>query len=367
MAERASVPRGLEQAAAISWRLLVVAAAVALTLVVGVRLRLAVLPAILALFAAAVFIPPARWLESRGLRRGLSTAVVLLLAAGVLIGVVTLLAPGIRREFGDLGPTLRLGVQDVSQWLEEGPLKLPPSQLRNVGDEVREWFEGNSDRLVSGVVTGATLAFEILAGALLTIVLTFFFIKDGDRIVAWMVSHIPPDHSEVTRGIGRRTWRVLGAYWRGIAIVGVVDATFIGIGLIVIGVPLVIPLMLLTFVGAFFPLVGATAAGIVAALVALVTGGVVKALLVTAVVIAVQQIEGHVLQPVVLGRAMSLHPIVILLALTTGAVLAGVIGAFLAVPTAAALAAAGNELRLREASSTVQPDRPEGSSTVKSD
>lgn len=205
------------------------------------------------------------------------------------------------------------------------------------------------------MLAGAVLAAEIVAGTLLTIVLLFFFLKDGPKITGWIRNHVSGPRRDLLETLGRRAWMTLGAYIRGTALIGVADAVLIGIGLLVIGVPLVAPLMVLTFFGAFFPLVGAVVAGLVAALVALVSGGPIDALLVVGIVVVVQQVEGDVLAPLVLGRAVKLHAVVVLLALTAGAVVAGVTGAFLAVPTAGVAAAIGNELRARRNDSPPGP------------
>ena len=244
----------------------------------------------------------------------------------------------------------------------EGPLELSREDIDRYTQQILDQFRSGGSGLAEGVVAGATIVGEILAGLLLGYVLLFFFVKDADRLTGFVVRQVRPEHHDLLRSIGRRVWQVIGGYLRGTAIVAIVDATIIGIGLALIGVPLVGPLMVLTFFGAFLPLVGAVAAGLVAVLVALVSGGVGDALLAAAVVIAVQQIEGDVLAPIVLGRAVRLHPVVVLAVLTAGAILGGIIGAFLAVPVAAVAVAVGSELR---AHGIIGPDpiseAPEGS------
>jgi predicted PurR-regulated permease PerM len=187
-----------------------------------------------------------------------------------------------------------------------------------------------------------------VAGILLTLPLTFFFVKDGRRIATWLTDRmVPPAHRTLAFGVEEKAWQTLGGYLRGTALMGVIEGTIIGVTLVLIGAPLVLPLAVLTFFGAFFPLVGATLAGIVAGLVVLAANGLADALIVGAVVVAVQQLDGDVLAPFVLGRAVRLHPLVILLALTAGAVLGGAVGAFLAVPTTAVAVVATGELRAR--------------------
>jgi len=358
--EEDRLPPTLVIAAAIAWRVLVVAAALALAALVVVELRLVMIPAIGALFAAAVLVHPVGWLRRRGVPPAPAAALVEVGAIAVIVVVGVLLAPSVGREFRDLGPVLQTGVQDVQRWLADGPLQISEPQVRMVTERITSWARDNATSLATGAVRGAALAVELVAGIFLFAFLTFFFVKDGERITAWFLDQVDTRHRDLVRALARRTWGVLGAYLRGTTIVALVDSTLIGIGLLLVGVPLVAPLMLLVFAGAYFPIVGATVAGAVASLVALVTGGLTDALLIVGVVIGVQQVEGHVLAPVVLGRAVRLHPAVVLMALTGGAVLGGIVGAFLAVPVTAALAAAGNELRLRRSQDarTASPEDP---------
>jgi putative heme transporter len=334
-----SVPRSLRVAAALSWRVLIVAAAVLLVAVVLIQLRLAVLPVIVALLLATVLLPPLRALRRRGWPALLATWTVILGAVVVLAAVVALVSQGFISELDTLDARVDEGIGEVQQWLTDGPLQLPENALDDAVDRGRAFVSENGGVLVGGLTSGARLAAELVAGLLLAIVLLFFFLKDGDRIWGWIVGLFPSGQRGHVGEIGRRAWAALSGYVRGTAIVALVDAVLIGIVLAVLGVPLVVPLALLTFLAAFFPLVGAVIAGILAALVALVTEGTTDALIVAAAILVIQQLEGDVLQPIVLGKAVRLHPIAILLALTVGATLGGIIGAFLSVPVAAVGAA----------------------------
>ncbi|MGH3001372.1 MAG: AI-2E family transporter [Gaiellaceae bacterium] len=198
---------------------------------------------------------------------------------------------------------------------------------------------------VPTVLSGTMIAVELAVGTLLALFLLFFFLKDGDRIWAWVVRLFPGDARADVEAIGRRGWKVLGGYLRGVSIVALVDAVLIGGALAVLGVPFALPLALLTFLGGFLPIVGANLAGFAAAMVALVSDGLLTALVVAAVVLVVQQLEGHLLQPLIVGRSVRLHPVAILLAITAGGVLWGIPGAFLAVPLTAVSAAAASHLR----------------------
>lgn len=209
-------------------------------------------------------------------------------------------------------------------------------------------------------MTGGVLVAEIAAGALLAVVLLFFFVHDGRRMWFWAVQQLPVGHQGDADAIGRRVWSTTAGYVRGVVVIAVVDALLIGLALLVIGVPLVLPLMVLTFLGAFLPLVGAVLAGAVAALVALVTEGVLAAGLVLVAIIVIQQLEGDLLYPVVVGRAIALHPAAIVVVLTAGGVLAGIVGVLVAVPVAAGVWTAITYLRGARVSAAAVGTRADG-------
>ncbi len=335
-----------------------VAAGVVVVVLALAHLRILVLPVIIAVLLATVLVPPVARLHRAGVPRIVATWLLLLGSLGALVGLVTLVAPSVAEEFGDLGPTVSEGIAQVETWLVEGPLGLSKDQIDRYTDQIAEQARSSASSIASGVLAGAVLAGEVVAGLLLTFVLVFFFVKDGDKICAFALAQVRPEHQDLARALGRRVWGAVGGYVRGTALVALVDATIIGVGLLLIGVPLVLPLALLVFFGAFFPLIGAVLAGVVAVLVALVSGGPGDALLALGVVVVVQQVEGDVLAPLVLGRAVRLHPIVILASLTGGAVIGGLIGAFLAVPIAAVAVAVGSELKGRGIIGPTSPPAP---------
>ncbi|HEV2768065.1 MAG TPA: AI-2E family transporter [Acidimicrobiales bacterium] len=335
----------LDRAAQMTWRTLVVVAGVIVAVLALAKLRVLVLPVIVALLLATVLVPPVRWAVRRGVPCALATWLFLLGSLGGLVFLVVSLAPSVVEEFGDLGPTLQQGLTTIETWLVEGPLDLSQEQIDRYRDQITEQARGSGSSIVSGVVAGAVLAGEVVAGLILTFVLLFFFVKDGENMCAFGLRQLRRDQQELARALGRRAWASGGGYVRGTAVVAFVDAAGIALGLLILGVPLVLPLALLTFFAAFFPLVGAVAAGAVAVLVALVTGGLSQALLVLGLVVLVQQVESNVLAPMVLGRAVALHPVVILLVLTGGAIIGGLIGAFLAVPVTAVVVAVSSELK----------------------
>lgn len=339
-----TIPSWLDRAAGWSWRFLAVAAAVALLAFILIELRIVVLPLIVALFLAAILEPPVRWVSERGVPRILATWLVLVAAVGVIVGLGMLLAPRVGDEFGQLGTSLERGLDEAQRILRD-TFNVTIGDLEDLGARVVNYLRENAQAITGGVISGALLVAEIVAGMLLTAVILFFFLKDGPKITGWLHSRTPEDRRDLTRRAAGRVWGVLGVYLRGVAITGVVDGVAIAVGLLIIGVPLVAPLAVLTFFGAFFPLVGAFVAGLVAVLVALVAGGVVDALFTLALVVAVQQLEGDIVAPLVLGRAFKLHPLVIVLSLTAGAVIGGIVGAFLAVPITAVAVAMGQEIR----------------------
>lgn len=334
-----------ERAAGYSWRFLLIVAAAWVVLWLVVRLRLVVLPVIAALFITALLGPLAHRLRAKGVPAVLATWIVVLGTILLLVGLGAALAPAVGDELDDVGASAREGFENVLDYLADSPLNLSRGQIDRYLDRAVEQVSENRERITSGLLAGATKAVELITQLLLTLVLVFFFVKDGPAMFRWFESQFPQRNRKHVRALGERAATSITGYLRGIAIVALVDAILIGIVLVIVGVPLVLPLVALTFFGAFFPLVGAVAAGLIAALVALVTGGLVDALIVAGAILVIQQVEGDVLQPIVMGKAVSLHPVVILLALTAGAILAGIVGAFLAVPVAAVAAAIGNYVK----------------------
>ncbi|MCC5953404.1 MAG: AI-2E family transporter [Acidimicrobiia bacterium] len=339
------VPEGLVRWAAISWRFIVVVAAILLAAVLLRELQLVVVPILLALALATVVVPPTRWLRQRGFPPAVATATVFGGIFAALAGLVWLFAARLRAEFADLGDDLERSWDELQDWLVEGPLGLDPEAVEDFVEQGSGLLSDNASAIGSQAAVGARLVFEVLAAVVLALVLTFFLVKDADRIGDWAADRLPSDRQRAARAAALRAWGTTSAYLRGTAIVGLVDATFIGIGLWAIGVPLVVPLAIITFFAAFFPIVGATVAGLLAAAVAFVTGGVGDMVLVLILVIAVQQTESNVLAPVVMAKALNLHAVVILLALTAGAVVAGLLGALLAVPLTAVAVATHDEWR----------------------
>jgi putative heme transporter len=326
-----------------AWRGLAILVAGAAVLWTLAFLYLVTMPVIVALVLSTFCAPLARRLERRGLAPGLAAAVVVLGGLALLGAVVAVSAPAFARQAQELGPTIEEGVDDFFEWLEEGPVGYDRAE---VDAAIADYLEDDG---VLADLAGrlAVRVAEVAAGLVLTLVLLFFFIKDGRQIVRWFVDRVPDRQRDAVCAVGARSWRALGGFMGGTAQVAAIDAVGIGVGLAVIGVPLVLPLAFLVFLGGFVPVVGAAVTGLLAVLVALAWGGVGPALLVLALVVVVQQVESNLLQPIIMRRAVALHPVVVLGGITAGAVIGGIIGAFLAVPVTAMAAAAGNELRLR--------------------
>ncbi|HEY8590299.1 MAG TPA: AI-2E family transporter [Naasia sp.] len=310
--------------------ILVLAVAVVYALV---QLKLVVIPILIAVILAAALSPVVRFLRRRGLPKLLATWITLLGGLLVIGGVLTAIVFTVRGQWSELVKSASEGVDELQRFLAGTDLPIDQSQIDDARDAVLDYV--TSSQFGSSALAGVLAVTEVLTGLFLLIVLLFFFLKDGDVIWEFFLRPFRGERLERGRRIGRVSVKTLGGYVRGTAIVALVDAVGIGAALLILGVPLALPLSAIVFLGAFIPLVGATVAGILAALVALVANGPVAALIVVIVVIAVNQLEGDLLQPIVMGQSLRLHPLVILLALTAGTILGGIVGAVLSVPIAA--------------------------------
>lgn len=332
-----ALPRWYRTAAAASWRFLAIAAAIVAIVYALVHLRVVVLPIIVALLASTLLLPVVRWLRERRVPDGLAAAGAMLGATLVVAAIATAVAPSVADQFDELRPQAEEGLREASDVLAGPPFNVSDEELDRTVDEGIARLRENSGPLARGVQSGAVILGEIVTGLIIAVLLTFFLLKDGERMWGYVLALVGHRSRRDADEIGRRAYTALAGYIRGIALVGLVDAILIGIALVIIGVPLVVPLMIITFFAAFVPLIGAFIAGLVAVLIALVSGGLVDALLVLAAIILVQQVEGHLLYPVLMARTVHLHPAVIVVALAAGGVLGGIVGVFLAVPLAGIL------------------------------
>lgn len=339
-----TVTTGMAIAASWAWRFLVVVAAVAALLLMIGYLSEVTIPVAVALLLSALLTPVRQLLVDKGWRRGLASAVVFVVGIALVIGLVTVVIRQFVSGAKDLADQVGGGLDKVQNWLVTGPLKLSQDQLDSAVTSVKQAVADNQDVLTSGAISTATSVAHILTGLVLALFTLFFFLRDGRKIWSWIVGLMPLRARVRVTEAADRSWATLTGYVRATVLVAAVDATGIGLGLVILGVPLAIPLTALVFLASFIPIIGALISGLVAVLVALVTVGLVKAIIVLAVVVAVQQLEGHVLQPVLLGRAVSLHPLAVVLAIASGVILLGVIGGLLAVPIAACANAAVKSL-----------------------
>ncbi|MFR9730563.1 AI-2E family transporter [Saccharopolyspora sp. MS10] len=355
----ADVPRVLRVTAAVCWRLLVVLGALyVLSMAIG-RLYVVVIPVAIALLLAALLAPAVSWLAQRRVPRAISTAVVLVGGLALVGGVLTFVINAFINGFPELQRQILRSLDQIRGWLLQGPLHLREEQIDQYLGQAARWLEENQAALTSGALSTASTFGNFLTGLVLALFTLIFFLHDGRRVWLFLLGLVPSNVRERVDVAGVRGFASLVGYVRATALVAVADAVGIGIGLTIIGVPLALPLSALVFLGGFVPIVGAVASGSVAVLIALVTNGWVDALLVVLVVLLVQQLEGNVLQPLLLGRAVQVHALAVVLAISAGVVLNGIVGALLAVPLVAVLNSAIRSLTAGEGAETpVDPNDP---------
>ncbi|WP_405490274.1 AI-2E family transporter [Nocardia sp. NBC_00511] len=327
--------RGLMWLAKWSLCLVAIAAGTWVIWFVLAKLWVAVLPVALALVVSTVLWPPTRWLTNHGLKPAAAAAITTLGLLALLAGVIALIVPSVVDQAPDLADRATEGVNKVRDWLQGPPLNIGQEQLNSGVSAIVDRLQSSADRIATGVFTGVSTATSAIVTLFLVLMLSFFFVKDGPKLLPWLRSLLGGRSGRHVEEVLNRVWVTLGGFIRTQALVSLIDAVFIGGGLVILGVPLAAVLTVLTFLGGFVPIVGAFVAGALAVLVALVAKGLTTALIVLAIIVVVQQLEGNVLQPVLQSRSMQLHAVVVLLAITVGGSLYGIVGAFLAVPVAA--------------------------------
>ena len=328
------VPLGLRRASAFAWRVLLLIAAAVLLVWVLIQTQTVVLPVIAALLLTAFVEPGTRRLRARRLPDWAVGLIALLAVVALFAGVGLLIVPEVVGQISQVNLNLNQGIRRIQDFVLQ-TFPVSQSQVEQGISKAFNTLQSSIGNVATQVLGAAGAVVGLLLQIFVTLFLFFFFVKDGPRFYRWLRAAAPPSRRRNVEELLPQVWSTLQAYLSGVVIVGLIDAVFIAIALLVVGVPLVLPLAVLTFFGAFFPLVGAIVAGAVAALVALVTGGVTDALIIVGATVVVQQVEGNVLQPLVMGRQVELHPAVTLLAVTGGGAVAGIVGAFLAVPVAA--------------------------------
>ncbi|MDX3072072.1 AI-2E family transporter [Streptomyces sp. MI02-7b] len=365
------VPWSMRVAAEVGWRLLVLAGTVWVLMRVIGTIQLVVLAFVAALLITALLQPFVGRLKRLGVPRGVATAIVFI-GGFVVMGLVGwFVVWQVMENVDNLSSSLQDGINELKRWLLNSPFHVTEDQINQIAANLQDAIGTNSKALTDAGLQGVTVVVELLTGILLAMFSTLFLLYDGRNIWNWCLKLFPVAARDGLGGAGPRAWRTLTLYVRGTVIVALIDAIFIGIGIFFLGVPMAVPLAVIIFLAAFVPLVGAVASGAIAMVVALVTQGPFTALMVLVVVLAVQQIEGHILQPFILGRAVRVHPLGVILSVAAGSLIAGIGGAVVAVPLVAVtntvvvyLRANSREAALRSAETEADPQGAAGTAPV---
>ncbi|MCC5480685.1 AI-2E family transporter [Streptomyces barringtoniae] len=330
-----AVPWGVRVAAEAGWRMLVLAGTLWILMRVISAIQLVVFAFVIALLVTALLQPTVARLTRRGVPRGPATALTAI-SGFVVIGLMGWFVTWqVMENIDTLSTQIQSGIDDLRDWLLKSPFHVTDKQINQIAKNLREAIGANADQITSAGLEGVQVIIETLTSILLVFFSTLFLLYDGRRIWEWFLKLVPAAARPGVAGAGPRAWRTLTAYVRGTVLVALIDAIFIGIGIYFLNVPMAVPLAVFIFLFSFIPLVGAVASGALAVIVALVTQGVFTAVMTLLVVLAVQQIEGHVLQPFILGRAVRVHPLAVVLTVAAGGMVAGIGGAVVAVPLVA--------------------------------
>lgn len=329
------VPWGIRVAAEAGWRLLVLAGTVWVLMRVISSVQLLVLSFTTALLITALLQPTVARLTRHRVPRGFATALTAILGFVVMGLIGWFVTWQVMENIDDLSDQIQDGIDELRRWLLDSPFHVTEKQINDIAENLRDAISDNTDTITSAGLEGVTVVIEALTGILLTMFSTLFLLYDGKRIWQWTLKLVPAAARPGVAAAGPQAWRTLTAYVRGTVVVALIDAIFIGLGIYFLDVPMAVPLAVFIFLFAFIPLVGAVVSGALAVVVALVTQGVFTAVMTLAVVLAVQQIEGHILQPFILGRAVRVHPLAVVLSVAAGGMVAGIGGAVVAVPLVA--------------------------------
>jgi predicted PurR-regulated permease PerM len=351
-----SVPNGLRVVAAWSWRAVVVVAALYLLLQATAYLTVVIVPVFVGLLLAALLQPGAAALRRSGWPDALSALAMLIVGLGVVAGIITLVVEQFAAGYNDLADQVGQGLTQI-QDLAVRTFPISQNQINEAVASAQDAIVANRSLLTTGALSTAATVSEVLTGALLTLFTLFFFLKDGRQIWLWVVGLTPVNSQAYLDEAARRSWRTLISYVRATVVVAAFDAIFIGVGLLFLGTPLVVPLAALVFLGAFIPIIGSFLAGTVSVLVTLVAVGPIRALVALGIIVLIMQLEGHVMQPLLMGRAVSVHPLAVVLGIAAGLLVGGIFGALIAVPVIACANVAGTYLSRRdEGPRPPQPD-----------
>ncbi|MEV7287200.1 AI-2E family transporter [Streptomyces sp. NPDC093252] len=330
-----AVPWGVRVAAEAGWRLLVLAGTLWVLMRVISAVQLVVLAFVAALLMTALLQPTVARLRRYGVPRGPATALTAILGFVVMGLMGWFVTWQVMENIDTLSNQVQDGIEELRRWLLNSPFHVTEEQINDIAGNLRDAVGANTDEITSAGLEGVTVIVEALTGIALAAFCTLFLLYDGRRIWEWALKLVPAAARPGVAGAGPRAWRTLTAYVRGTVVVALIDAIFIGLGIYFLDVPMAVPLAVFIFLGAFIPLVGAVISGALAVVVGLVTQGVFTGVMVLVVVLAVQQIEGHILQPFILGRAVRVHPLAVVLAVAAGGLVAGIGGAVVAVPLVA--------------------------------
>jgi putative heme transporter len=340
----------------IAWATLgIVGVLIVLGFVAG-QVSLLVVPLVLALFPAALLMPVAKFFKRIGIPAALASILTIFGTIGLIVGLGWALSPIVANQAPELIDSVGEGLDQLESWLQDGPLELEFEGFAALLEEAQEQVTERGGEFAGGALATAVAVVEGFTALLLLLVALFFYLKDDGRLSRGVIRTLPEAARGHTREIFDRVWTTTGSYFRGQILVALVDAIFIGIGLVILGIPLALPLAVLVFFGGLFPIVGAVVTGSVAVLVALADAGIVPALLVAGLVLAVQQAESNILEPLILSKVIRLHPLVVLSSITAGAILLGILGAFLAVPVAASIARVVDYVRGEEGDAEAEAD-----------
>lgn len=340
--EEEDIPYGVRIAAAWAWRLGLILLVTGALIWLLSKITFLIIPVMVAALLAGLLSPVTHWLRKRRVPNGAAVAITVVGFIGVVAGALALVGRQLTAGFSELWGQALTGVQQVQAWLGEGPLHLTAAEIDTYVKEASDALQKNSSSIVSGALTFGSTAGHFAAGLLIALFVTIFFLLEGQRIWRFLVRLMPRRARPAFDGAGRRGWKSMVSYTRIQMLVAFVDALGIGVGAAIIGVPLALPLGVLVFIGSFIPVVGALVTGVIAVLLALVANGLVNALIMLGIVLLVQQLESHILQPLIMGRAVSLHPVAVILSVAAGSYLAGIPGALFSVPL---LAVANSSIR----------------------
>lgn len=326
------IPYGVRIAAAWSWRAGLILVMIGILVWLLGKVSFLIIPVMVAALLSGLLYPVVAWLRRLRVPNGLAVAITVLGFIGVIAGALALVGRQLVSGFGELWQQALTGVQQVQSWLADGPLHLTADQIDQYISDAANALQNNSSSILSGALSVGSTAGHFAAGLVLALFILIFFLLEGNRIWAFLVRLLPRKARPATDGAGRRGWTSMVNYVRIQMFVAFVDAVGIGVGAAIIQVPLALPLAVLVFIGSFIPVVGALVTGAIAVLLALVANGPVNALIMLAIVLLVQQLESHILQPLVMGKAVALHPVAVILTVAAGSYLAGIPGALFAVP-----------------------------------